>query len=1848
MDLKDIQRLGYNPKDESKEQFLSFVSRIFSAFRDPDDNILNDDPYDEYMNNVRTDYLQANTDKSIVAYIDGFISSYQLVNLSKNIEFIPEKRWYLQNQLEVLNEEEKQNIDLNQLQYLEYQQFNIKPGVAIVDNQIVEIFKETQWYFGIPKYTGLDANGDPIFDTKQFIEEYQSIYSLKPNSNYKAILSYNFINSKEDNSAKIRFITDLTAIDEPYLELFTFKTDKFGYVHQDFATASHEIKPYKHYTLLTDNTVTKYYLRDINPQKLSKKYMRNHKNLFKHLKNQLLETLSDSNISNKFFCKKIEKDSVHPSVRSGDIVALNPDNLWYPADVSRQKVNVVHGLYLRNRVEETHFIFTGGIIEITDDYAVDYENLILKNLIPGEYFVQDTKSVLDGRAPFISPIKVEDTRFVSLNNPLNTDEKVHIAFNISGLIDNVSVTIRNKKELVNGELQDVVGIEPFSYTWSQELDDEKSRNQEAQTVQLILEDEDLVNSGIPQLTDESGNLHTDKIEFVFTIDPLNSKTKEEKEQLVKEFSETDDDIIIRYFDLEPEQLKTLFDSDLSNVVGETDTFIINDKDFVEQTKDIKDNLIQKDMPLELIKRLVTNYDSDILTKEQLQLKKQDLENVLVVLNDIKDNKSLLQLGLLQKASALGFVHSNLTDLIKNIDYSIEEIEREEQVTRIEFKSTHQEYIETIEGLKTEIETNEDELKDLRIEAQAYLDEINLLNDYISDTQIEISRLQDEISILEAELTTLNTNFNDITIQKSSITSDLNNLQNLRLNLSSEIESLTTEIDNDLDSSSSVTTHPWMSTLFIPTELNTSLETVIPYLVMNTIDRYKYKLIEFNTEEQKLKDLIQTKNTKVQDLTENYSTFSEEERILKSEEIETLNNEIENLSLVLYSTNGIRYQLQEMENWVKENESKINSFYTKPTLVLGAEEDTSYVQDINDPNSKLKEFVWKFVYRGLPHGTYIVRFSPDGINNISERINVSSIAGTVLIRHQQDVYGSTGHIGFAPTWELYRVTDGPSVRVPTEEIINLNEINELLKGYIGSDGKHLFVEPDHNDDVIASSIYHSGFTESNSKNFSTLFPNNGIHNDFITRSEKLNALTITNEQYKTKSEELESVSNQLSVTNAEIISKNTQKNILVNDEAKQQLIKTELESSPYDITGFIGVTRSLSVNTSLWNTAKAKIQSTEYQLDLVRQELITEEEKYKELEDKAVNHFTVGLGELHQNKTEHQHELKKISEMSDIMFNKYNLVANICTNIESLIDSGLFELDPLTQETINLLNVNNNLNTTINNIETSLVKFPNSIYYQSPIEVIVGTGGIPYPEDLKPWIFTDSRGKIGLRKYPGAVSIGHAINENTLILNIQNTEKELWDLINVIGNDADFIEGVKAKFYEKSYTKRLVLIQENIRKIDNVISIVKDDVTKNKDFELDNDDLSFIDNLSAYTGKYGAEHLLPNLLLLKYWNDQNSEEANPYMYFNNSIVGDKSKTSFIYINDNLNSAHSYNYSVLAKLTQEQLNSYSLSTTDTEILEKLFTERLNINKEYHLMEKCLELITIKPFIEIQYKSNLESTYSKILLDQLEKEFLLHGDNPDPDILDEFEDISIALEDENTADYTIEASEKQVLIDAGLDKIKQLESKELDRIDLNIEQNILINYLKGMLSTGRVYLKEKKTFLEAVTNIKITLKDEVSKLVDLSITNNKYVGRLPKSSWDIFKITEKQKDMWNYTYLVISIRNLQTKLFNTIIDGQVQYSPLNNQIREAELAYQASVNSGDTENNILTNRLRVEALVLERDQFTEQLNRYVQELNVINTKYGITPITISEQDFVVNENLFIQNADDYRLEYRDIGAS
>ena len=146
--FQEMQSFGLQPYDRSPNDYLRFVAKIFTAWRDPDDKIINFDPYDDTygvtVDGETTTTLQATSDKSIVAYIDGFQIQYYFTRLTTDAEstdltsadnIISET-----SDTVVYTDETGEIITVNKAKYGEYHRFVIKAGICFIDNQLIQAF----------------------------------------------------------------------------------------------------------------------------------------------------------------------------------------------------------------------------------------------------------------------------------------------------------------------------------------------------------------------------------------------------------------------------------------------------------------------------------------------------------------------------------------------------------------------------------------------------------------------------------------------------------------------------------------------------------------------------------------------------------------------------------------------------------------------------------------------------------------------------------------------------------------------------------------------------------------------------------------------------------------------------------------------------------------------------------------------------------------------------------------------------------------------------------------------------------------------------------------------------------------------------------------------------------------------------------------------------------------------------------------------------------------------------------------------------------------------------------------------------------------------------------------------------------------------------------------------------------------------------------------------------------------------------------------------------------------------------------------------------------------------------
>ena len=198
-DFLNKQKFGLQPYDRSPNDYLRFVAKIFTAFRDPNDNILNFDPFDdkyEVTDGTTNTTLQATADKSIIAYVDGFQAQYNFVRLTTDAlsTDLTQADNVIPNQTGLVSftTDNGDVITIDKSKYGEYHRFQIDPGICFIDNQLVQITEQTVWWFRMPEVKDIVDN-KPTFEIGQFIADPLKVYSLLPNKNYKVVLKISYI-----------------------------------------------------------------------------------------------------------------------------------------------------------------------------------------------------------------------------------------------------------------------------------------------------------------------------------------------------------------------------------------------------------------------------------------------------------------------------------------------------------------------------------------------------------------------------------------------------------------------------------------------------------------------------------------------------------------------------------------------------------------------------------------------------------------------------------------------------------------------------------------------------------------------------------------------------------------------------------------------------------------------------------------------------------------------------------------------------------------------------------------------------------------------------------------------------------------------------------------------------------------------------------------------------------------------------------------------------------------------------------------------------------------------------------------------------------------------------------------------------------------------------------------------------------------------------------------------------------------------------------------------------------------------------------------------------------------------
>jgi hypothetical protein len=280
--------------------------------------------------------------------------------------------------------------------------FKIEAGVCMVDNQLIDIFEDTYFVF---------SNTDFIPDTK-----------------YGIVIEYDYIEQRQDNIAKIRFI-DYASLHFPRIEdsnvvscdfndksldgnnSTTVFSGKPGLLIATFATSSDIIddENTEARQIIQSNPATPgAIVNGIDPQYLSKLYIQNYKLLFEYFGNQSRAIYSSMGLTSANFIAVAEEQlhkasdpqfSEEEDLRSGDMCYFDDESGTYKRSVaSRQKFSQVIGMYLNEYNEGNHLIYTGGYITLD---AVKYNlppDHQLLTMVPGtHYFLEDATSLFESQ-----------------------------------------------------------------------------------------------------------------------------------------------------------------------------------------------------------------------------------------------------------------------------------------------------------------------------------------------------------------------------------------------------------------------------------------------------------------------------------------------------------------------------------------------------------------------------------------------------------------------------------------------------------------------------------------------------------------------------------------------------------------------------------------------------------------------------------------------------------------------------------------------------------------------------------------------------------------------------------------------------------------------------------------------------------------------------------------------------------------------------------------------------------------------------------------------------------------------------------------------------------------------------------------------------------------------------------------------------------------------------------------------------------------------------------------------------------------------------------------------------------
>ena len=1893
-DFLKIQSFGLQPYDRSPNDYLRFVAKIFTAWRDPNDNILNYDPFDDKygVSTGTSTTLQATADKSIIAYVDGFDTSYNFIRLVYDDKSVDLTSQDTGNSAKVnlitYTTETGEIITIDKAKFGEYHRFSIEPGICFIDNQLIEIKEKTDWWFRVPEIKDY-TNGLPNYELGQFIVDPLNVYSLLCNKNYKIILSYEYINQFESNSARLRFVTDETAVDEPYFLIASFSTDEYGIVHQTLPINEKSVEKYKEYIVkenLSNSGVTEnfYYLRDINPQYLDKKYMANHKNLFKHLKSQILTELSNSKLSNVYHCKEITEE-IDPSVSSGDFVFFDGhQRKYFPAEVSRQDFDKVHGLYLRNVSEGTDFLFTSGIVEISDEYSIiNSENQVLRNLIPGaEYFLADDTGTALDTAPFIDKFIITDSR-----------ETGYFTISTEVIAKASSITIEFKNSPDSNLLS-------FSLIKNFVIDPKLGEQRIPQEIFWEFSPSEIAK--VPKLkSDNSSLVQTEKIMFNITLDMVESEVSETNKEIIEDFKIHDTgDITITV----TENIGTPEEKQTDVLIEESNIYI--------KTNGLPNVLLAKGPSgspiMKLFDALQTtakkDYSKDFKTGDRFQntfgitYKFEDIKTQLQnIIDDLKlkiYNSSYQNLGLNDTMALLGNEVTLIDEAVIHLNQAIDVLKEDYKNAKLLFQSTESDLQLAITNARDKYLLSKNIYDHLYSQHEETVQKRNAIsvklaeiNKTISDLEFAkssaesisvslnnlIIRAQTDIDLIQEEIDTLN---NNITILTSNILTLLGNLKTY-LDLAETQQQ---------DSFNYKASYYGIDTTLVAEDF-TDIYEALPRTLKVGYNIYKYysevdaaKTLMVGAEKT-YKDSLEDFNLKVINGSINYAT-------------QLLLNETVNANKLDYETKLANYQylVNKLKDF-KDVKSKLFDAYIKGKTLVRGELFATFTanNDINSTwgDSDLYTFTMK-ISEPFEHDTrfeFIYKEDTQDVLNIIIPAGQTESSASVNIQMFPDTNIDAG----IPKWKAFNVN--------TEiEIFNINKFNQML---------------------IDNVVHIVGVNNSDTRDVPNLFTidserfkNNPVTTKKPTQILSLRTIPELNTLFETAQHIIDSIDLRenaivdLNLTTSQLLEKNNLLTYNINIKnglqaqhdlgidtidvydariASMNAVHDYYYYTTDKLTDVVGSDISYIVASDLINRLGSTITTVEATLQVDKTAYEKTLNDLKVATDKALGDYVAGIAETNTLIDIKEKEKARIQVMFNLYEERTKLVIKIYDNLNTLINSGIFNGEWVSTDTflLNRFEYQDALESLLIDIYEDVILIPSaSVIVPSILEYSVGVNGLQYPMDLQPWLFVKTLGKISTRNYPGATSIGFALNERTLILNIQHRPRgDISEFLNVYGNENDFNDQLMSKFRTSGNIQIKANTLSAINNLNSKISNLNVLLTKNQTSKtrtvngktvtiitsLNDTEMTTIDNLIVALVSAGGtvseqqqaidkKEFILRLIYSKFFGK--GTYLNPFDY----LFGFESSTSSWYAtpgNINLNAGKDpfnpeVNNETLTNTYIKYVNDLYIkingSSLSESVLKELFFNKISLYKDLDIINYILTILP-QPLIDYQAKYlNLNAQFKNYIQDSITiARYLVQDDPENP--MDDFENPAITDEFINSDTEVLARNAKFSNLIATLTASKSTISSNIDSIRINHDEvtkriskyNIIKSFLTSLRENIKVAIDLFETTLYNYNGLKTEFTNNVKALDKEYLSYNSKMNKLPNVMWDIFRITNYQRTQWNYTYLVLRILGIQQEITNVVSGNSIQYSPINSKLSELKILRNKALTDND-EAGAYAYEVQIKALEDQKTSFTNMLKNLVNELNVIqlaHNKPTITSDTPLKSSYIIEE-LYIQDPSKYNLSY------